>query len=305
MYVRDLLGAEVEPLASFSSSFSSNAPQSPQSPEPPRTSRRQPHPRTKHLTRDQRLQIHTLKSAGLGLPAITKQIGGVTYRQVQYAASQPISPKKRPSRPGKLTEAQTDELEVFVVSSKTGRLMSYLHLSMEFLQFDAGADAFKYALEKRGFHQRVARQKPPLSEKNQADRLAFAEAHKDWTREQWCLILWSDESWVQGGRHRKQWVNRRKGEVFNPTCLLTKIPKKQGWMFWGCFHEGTKGPGLFWEKDWGTITRESYREHTVPVVLEYIIMEHPELSFMQDNAPSHKDQDTRWLLNHLGINTIF
>jgi hypothetical protein len=37
-------------------------------------------------------------------------------------------------------------------------------------------------------------------------------------------------------------------------------------MFWGCFCGGTKGPGVFFEKDWGWIDGEVYRDYIVSVV---------------------------------------
>ena len=43
-------------------------------------------------------------------------------------------------------------------------------------------------------------------------------------------------------------------------------------MFWGCFHRYTKGPRIFWEKDWGTINKDSYQVYTVPVIYSYIEM---------------------------------
>ena len=63
-------------------------------------------------------------------------------------------------------------------------------------------------------------------------------------------------------------------------------------MFWGCFSGSTKGPCVFWEKEWGNITAESYREHILPHVVERMRtgMEQAGrfLYFMQDIAPSHK-----------------
>ena len=41
-------------------------------------------------------------------------------------------------------------------------------------------------------------------------------------------------------------------------------------MFWGCFHNDTKGPGLFWEKDWGTIKEESYRAKILSIIDDWI-----------------------------------
>jgi hypothetical protein len=50
-------------------------------------------------------------------------------------------------------------------------------------------------------------------------------------------------------------------------------------MFWGCISgKYGKGRGLFWEKEWGTITTKSDGEHTVPAILNYLF-NHPGLSF--------------------------
>ena len=62
-------------------------------------------------------------------------------------------------------------------------------------------------------------------------------------------------------------VTRRQGEEEDPTCIVEKYRKKGGWMFWGCFSGVSgKGPGLFWEKNWGIINEATYREHTVPLI---------------------------------------
>lgn len=58
-------------------------------------------------------------------------------------------------------------------------------------------------------------------------------------------------------------------------------------MFWGCFSRlAGKGPGIFWEKDWGTISAESYSQRIVPIVDGWLRL-HPGHLFMQDNAPGH------------------
>ena len=63
--------------------------------------------------------------------------------------------------------------------------------------------ALRRALQKEGFHRRVIRKKPPISEKNARLRLAWAIEHVNWTREQWNLILWTDETWVIDGRYKR------------------------------------------------------------------------------------------------------
>lgn len=41
-------------------------------------------------------------------------------------------------------------------------------------------------------------------------------------------------------------------------------------MFWGYFHGATKGQGIFWEKDWGSINEYSYRRYILPAIYELI-----------------------------------
>jgi ketohexokinase/beta-glucosidase len=197
-----------------------------------------------------------------------------------------VTPRKRPGRPPVLSEEQIDEIELFVVSSKTGRLMSYLELSVQFSEFQVGPEAIRSALRRRGYKRYIARQKPPLSEANKRERLYWAQEHVNWTREQWCSILWTDETWVTGGRHRKRWVTRKSWEELEPTCMLEKHARKAGWMFWGCFSGNKKGPGIFWEKDWGTINKHSYCAHIVPIIHGWMSL-NPELQVMQDGAPGH------------------
>ena len=79
-------------------------------------------------------------------------------------------------------------------------------------------------------------------------------------------------------------------------------------MFWGCFHRHTQGPGIFWEKDWGKISSETYRQHTVPVIHRYIELmrrQGVQLVLMQDGAPRHTAGDTKQGLEERGIIVIF
>ena len=43
--------------------------------------------------------------------------------------------------------------------------------------------------------------KPPITEKNQQLRLAWALEHVDGTMDQWYNILCTDETWITAGRH--------------------------------------------------------------------------------------------------------
>jgi hypothetical protein len=122
------------------------------------------------------------------------------------------------------------------------------------------------ALKKKDYSRRLARRKPPISEANRVKRLNWAHEHVNDTPAQARLILWTDETWVTGGRHTRTWVTRTVGEEVDPTCIVERLQRKKGWMFWGCFNGNEKGPGLFWEKDWGSINSDTYCEHLVPII---------------------------------------
>jgi len=168
----------------------------------------------KQLTRDQRLIVHALYHAGHTQKWIASHLN-ITIRQVQYTLTVPVTPQKRTGRPLLLSVEQIQELIQFIRSSKEARQMSYLSLSQHFQHWHIGQYAIRYALRNAGYNRRIALSKPPLTEANKAKRLQWAEAHVNWTREQWNTILWSDETWVTGGRHRRQWVTRRPNEALD------------------------------------------------------------------------------------------
>jgi hypothetical protein len=162
----------------------------------------------------------------------------------------------------------------------------------------------RYARRKRGYSRRVALRKPLISETNRLARLAWAQEHIHWTETQWDRVLWTDETWVNPGRHRKTWVTRKTGEELTPECVIDKIPRKIGWMFWGSFSGSLKGPGFFWEKDWGSISATSYQERTVPIIHSWLRL-NPTLVLMQDGAPGHRGADTIQELHERDIYPIF
>jgi hypothetical protein len=208
-----------------------------------------------------------------------------------------------------MTPEQEQELIDYVCMSKETRRMSFLQLSMTLFDKSFGEAVIKRCLYRHGFRRRIARRKPPISEKNRQDRLAWAYEHLNWTVEQWRQILWTDETWVTGGPHRKQFVTRRQGEECDSTCITEKYRKKGGWMFWACFSGASgKGPNIFWEKEWGSINEDTYQERTVPIIDGWIRLNqlnNIELLLMQDGAPGHASRATQTELRNRGIKVIF
>jgi hypothetical protein len=75
------------------------------------------------------------------------------------------------------------------------------------------------------------------------------------------------------------------------------------WLFWDSFAGGTKGPSVFWGKDWGIIRSETYCAHILPLIHGWLTM-HPSLQLMQDNAPGHVGSAIKEKMRAQGITPI-
>jgi hypothetical protein len=76
-------------------------------------------------------------------------------------------------------------------------------------------------------------------------------------------------------------------------------------MFWGCINGNYgKGPGIFFEKSWGGVTKVSYSLYVLPQVAENM-RTHPGFLFQQDNAPGHSAYFAKEMLGFYGIPTTW
>lgn len=262
----------------------------------------------KHLNRDKRLQVKTLREINHMTYREIAAALQITERQVRTAVKAPLDPPKRPNRPIKLTDKQIEELISFISSSREARRMPWNELPWA---LGWGGSVCEYAITRAlstaGYSRYSARKKPPITELTRLKRLAFAEKYGYWTADQWASILWSDETSVAAGRFKKLWVTRLLDEEFDLTCIIDK-ESSPGWIFWGCFAGTEKGPGILWEKDWGTINQYTYAEKIVPIIEAWVTMqrnyEGRELVFMQDNAPAHSAESVQFELESRGIRLL-
>ncbi|KAK6587373.1 hypothetical protein PZA11_000663 [Diplocarpon coronariae] len=236
----------------------------------------------KQTSRDDRLKCETLYyDAGFTQDQIALQLN-LTVGQVQYALSNRLTPqkKRRCGRKVLLNTPQRKRLIEWVTSSRIARRTRWADIPT-ILNFDCGEHAIRTAFKKEGYVRRIARRKPPLTYTNKIQRLQWAIEHEDWTEEQWFTVCWSDETWVQPGKHTKDWITRKIGdnELYNSDCIEDRYQRKIGWMFWGTI-SGKYGrhKGLFWEKDWETINEGSYSGIIIPLIQE-LLSKYPELKF--------------------------
>ncbi len=79
-------------------------------------------------------------------------------------------------------------------------------------------------LKQMGYSSRRPHRVPLLSDKNRKRRLQFAQAHQNWTIEDWKNIAWSDESGfllrLSDGRVRIWCIEH---ESMDPSCLVSMV----------------------------------------------------------------------------------
>ncbi len=99
-------------------------------------------------------------------------------------------------------------------------------------------------LKQMGYSSRRPHQVPLLSAKNRKRRLQFAQAHQNWTIEDWKNVACSDESRFllrhSDGRVR---ISCKEHESMDPSCLVSTVQAGGGGiMVWGIFSWYTLGP---------------------------------------------------------------
>ncbi len=92
-------------------------------------------------------------------------------------------------------------------------------------------------LKQMGYSSRRPHRVPLLSAKNRKRRIQFAQAHQNWTIEDWKNVAWSDESQFllrhSDGRVR---IWCKEHESMDPSCFVsTVLAGGGGVMVWGIF----------------------------------------------------------------------
>ncbi len=99
-------------------------------------------------------------------------------------------------------------------------------------------------LKQMGSSSRRPHRVPLLSAKNRKRRLQFAQAHQNWTIEDWKNVAWSDESLFllrhSDGRVR---IWRKEHKSMDPSCLVSTVQTGGGGvMVWGILSWHTLDP---------------------------------------------------------------
>ena len=101
-----------------------------------------------------------------------------------------------------------------------------------------------------GLKSRKPARKPRLTPVMKLKRLQFAKKYKNWTRQQWSRVLFSDETTIQQFASRKRTVRRPPETWYNDTFTPQTMKHPPSVMIWGAI--STQGTASLFFLDPGT-----------------------------------------------------
>jgi len=155
--------------------------------------------------------------------------------------------KKRPGRPKKW-DIRLERRILRVV--RTFPKWTYRQIIDE-IGDDLSKKTIHRILKKNNLTNWIAKKRPFLSIEVAKKRLTWALLHKDWTLENWNIIIWSDECSVErGAGARRTWVWRTPNQKWSKEMIDTYHKGKDiSVMVWGAIWVGGRSDIVIMERD--------------------------------------------------------
>lgn len=200
---------------------------------------------------------------------------------------------KIPGRPRITSAAENRVLKKIIKNNRRARAGGLTLKWREMIHKDVSVDTCKRVVKRLGYRFYTAKEKPLLTRLQKKKRLKFSQDHKNWTADQWCEIIWSDESKfeVTIGDVRKK-VIRNKDEAFHTDCIKRKVKFPGSVMIWGCMSAQGLGHLHFVE---GTVNAVKYQNILETSLIPSIpVLKHRNAyTFQQDGASCHTARTTK------------
>jgi hypothetical protein len=203
-----------------------------------------------------------------------KDVYGYSLRQIRFARDYLETPQRVGSCGAKpaISIEKAIQMKEWLLSDPSHRHISFHHLPTYAPDLGLqgyGFEAIRTAFRSVGYGRRVAKRKGFSDDPAvMAQRLAFAREGVTWTPERLARQVFSDEIWAHGGAFTQSYVTVLvdgapediRADRYRPECLQHKYGKQPAWMFHGTICISGKGPGTFWEKEWGSMDSTKYNE---------------------------------------------
>ena len=157
-----------------------------------------------------------------------------------------------------------------------------------------------YIMKKKGITAKIRSRKPMISKRNRLKRIAIAKAHRNWTKEDWGRVIWTDESKFEfvRTRGRSYTYALHHSKTQNTSAPRAQMGGKSVCM-WGCFKNDRMGMAAILA---GNLNSAMYLELLDDEGKRSIksFKCGSDFIWMQDNAPAHKAKIVMQKLRELG-----
>jgi transposase len=154
-----------------------------------------------------------------------------------------------------------------------------------------------------GLFGRVAKKEHFYTDDQLRARISFGSGYGNWTKQQWSLVLFSDEAHIYMGQHGQIWVRRPIGAALDPKYMGHKEPHPDRVSIWACIC--TRGLGaihIFQENLDAPLMKHILKQHLIQTALR--IYPSGPWWLLWDNDRKHTlDLIKTWCHNH-GVSHI-
>jgi len=255
----------------------------------------------KPISKDIENRIIQRLESGDSYRTIAKEVG-VGRSTVQQVANKvfPDRSIEKKGRPSKLTERDKLYCVRQITAGGKETAVDVAKSLKEDLGVSVHVNTVRNALHEKGLEAIVKPKKPNLSPKNVKERLEWAIAHEDWTKDDWRRVIWSDETKINRfGSDGRKYAWKRDDEPIQPHHVQKTVKHGGGSIkLWSCITY--EGVGYIAKID-TTLNQHLYKEiledDLMDTIEEYGI-EKKEMFFQHDNDPKHTASSVKeWLSN--------
>ncbi len=168
-----------------------------------------------HLTPAQKKQIlHLSTTTDLGVRDIAAKMHCSKSTVATYVSKNiPDKENSVGGQPKKLTPADEHYLAIQMHSGWVENATDLTQNINNALSSPITPQTTHNYLHKNNFKAVVKKKKPKLTAQHRKERLKFAQAHFDWTVDDWKRVIWSDETKINRfGSDGFKWVWKEKGD---------------------------------------------------------------------------------------------
>jgi transposase len=261
----------------------------------------------RRLSVEQRWAIIALWKDGQTRETIARKLDvnkeAVTRWTAHYRATGGVDDTKRRGRPRATDEA----LDTAIAFTARVDIFTSPRQIKRKLELDVSSRTVDRRLQEAGLFGRVARHKRAYSDAERQKRLSFSNGYKDWTKQQWEKVLFSDEKCFYGaGFCGRVWVRRERGEALNPKYCVSKIAHPVKVNVWACFCAAGVGYShIFNENMDAALLKQILKDNLLPSARLHFRADPPEQWFLlHDNDKKFTSNAVKQQLHNDGVTTI-